>query len=229
MMSPHAPRPQPSRIVDLSFEIHTGMMVYPGDPEVEISQALTVGKDGVNVLRVHMGSQSGTHLDSPYHVDDSFAKLDELPLDRFLGRAVVVDARAYSRERSEIPWEAFRPVEAELGPGTIVLLRTDWSDRYFGTHKYLAHPYPSREAIERLVALGVRTIGLDVLSLDRTPDGGDDFSLVNHKVFAEPGGVIVENMTNLGAIDAPGALVSVLPLKLGPSDGAPIRAVAFWP
>lgn len=217
----------PRRIVDLSLELKSGMMVYPGDPEVEITEALTVAKDGVNILRLHMGSQSGTHLDSPYHIDDSLPKLNELPLDRFVGPAVVIDASTYG-ERQEIPWSAFASSESLMKPGTIVLIRTDWSDRHFGTPMYLAHPYPSLEAIENFVALGVRTVGVDFLSLDRTPADGEPFELPNHKAFAGVGGVIVENLIGLASIDSPGAMASVFPLKLGATDGAPVRAVAYW-
>ncbi|NRQ40428.1 hypothetical protein HII36_52725, partial [Nonomuraea sp. NN258] len=80
-------------LVDLSVPIESGMPVYPGDPEVSIGPALTVARDGVNVLGLHLGSQAGTHVDAPFHIDDSLPTLDELPLSRFLGPAVVVDAR----------------------------------------------------------------------------------------------------------------------------------------
>lgn len=216
------------KIVDLSLELKTDMMVFPGDPPVSITPALTVSKDGVNVLQLHLGSQSGTHLDSPYHVDDSWMKLDELPLDRFLGEAVVVDATEYASERTEIPWSCFAKYEGKLRPGTIVLVKTGWSDDYFGTPKYMEHPYPSLEAVTNLVSVGILTIGLDFLSLDKTPPEGEPFELPNHKVFLKPGGVIVENLTNLEAIDQEGATCSVLPLKLGATDGAPVRAVAYW-
>jgi kynurenine formamidase len=39
--------------------------------------------------------------------------------------------------------------------------------------------------------------------------------------------VIAENLTNLGQIDFPNPLLSLLPIKLGGSDGAPVRAVAM--
>ncbi|NUR91375.1 MAG: cyclase family protein, partial [Nonomuraea sp.] len=80
-------------LVDLSVPVETGMPVYPGDPEVSVAPALTVARDGVNVLGLHLGSQSGTHVDAPFHVDDALPRLDELPLSRFAGPAVVVDAR----------------------------------------------------------------------------------------------------------------------------------------
>ena len=64
---------------DLSHPLRTGMPVYPGDPAVAVGPALTVDADGVNVLALHLGSQSGTHVDAPFHVDDALPDLDALP------------------------------------------------------------------------------------------------------------------------------------------------------
>ena len=44
--------------------------------------------------------------------------------------------------------------------------------------------------------------------------------------ISDAGGVIVENLVGLGAVDFPDPLVSVLPLRIAGGDGAPARAVA---
>ena len=100
------------------------MQVYPGDPEVDISTALEVDRDGVNVLRLHMGSQSGTHVDSPFHVRNDLPTLDQLDLALFLGRGVVVDATELA-PRETIPHDRF--LQADLTGVRIVLVRTEWS------------------------------------------------------------------------------------------------------
>ena len=46
-------------------------------------------------------------------------------------------------------------------------------------------------------------------------------------MIAEAGGVIVENLANLAAVDFPDPFLSVLPLRLTGADGAPVRAVAM--
>jgi len=210
-------------LIDLSHELRTGMMVYPGDPEVSIDSALTVASDQVNVLSLHLGSQSGTHLDSPFHVRDDFATLDRIPLERFLGRFALVDATGLAPFQP-IPHERFTSVVYD--GCTIVLVRTDWSD-VFGDASYLQHPFPTEASLRFLLDQGVRTIGLDFLSLDKTPAPGDEGTLANHVLWSELEGIIVENLTNLRALTSATRFVSLLPLKLGASDGAPIRAVAM--
>jgi kynurenine formamidase len=213
-----------AELVDLSVPIVTGMPVYPGDPEVEIAPALTAASDGVNVQSLHLGSQTGTHVDAPFHIDPSLPRLDELPLDRFAGPVALLDARGLA-PRTPIGPEL---LPAGLGPGDVLLIVTGWSSRW-GSEDYLAHPYPTPELAEAIVSAGVRTVGIDALSVDRTPEPGvDDFSLDAHRVLCGAGAVIAENLTALDRL-LPAAdrriEVFLFPLRLA-SDGAPVRAVA---
>jgi len=207
-------------LVDLSVPIVTGMPVYPGDPEVTIGPALTAARDGVNVLAVHMGSQSGTHVDAPYHLDDALPDLDALPLERFAGPAHVVDARG------AVPRSPIGPEALEGVTGRIVLVATGWS-AHWGTPAYPEHPYLTEEAARLLVERGVHTVGIDALSVDPTP--AEDFPA--HRVLCGAHAVIAENLTGLDRLleaQAEGLAieVSLLPIRLAGADGAPVRAVA---
>ncbi|MBW8483738.1 cyclase family protein [Actinomadura parmotrematis] len=218
--------PVERELVDLSVPLESGMPVYPGDPEVEIGAALTAASDGVNVQRLHLGSQSGTHVDAPFHIDGALPPLEDLPLERFTGPAVLLDARGLA-PRAEIGPEL---LPAGLRPGTVLLIATGWS-RHWGSAEYLAHPYPAPETAEAIVAAGVRTVGIDALSVDRTPPPGDGgFSLAVHRVLCGAHAVIAENLTGLDRLldarDAGSRIeVSLFPIRLS-GDGAPVRAVA---
>jgi kynurenine formamidase len=171
-----------------------------------------------------MGSQSGTHVDSPFHVFADGKKLSEVDLSHFVGTGVVIDATGLS-DRQEIPTDRF--TSTDVSGASIALVRTDWS-QYFGSDKYLAHPFPNIESLEYLKNNGITTIALDFLSLDRTPGAGEDFTLVNHYFWSQGDGIIGENFTNLKAISVTRPHISMLPLNLGASDGAPVRAIASW-
>ncbi|MGW4194752.1 cyclase family protein [Streptomyces sp. NPDC005004] len=213
-----------TRWLDLSVPVVSGMPVYPGDPEVTVSPALRAPVDGVNVLSLHLGSQSGTHVDAPYHVDDAWLRLDELPLSRFTGRAVVADVRGLA-PRSPIAPELLATALEAVTPGAILLLVTGWS-AHWGTDGYADHPWLTPAAAEAVVAAGVRTVAVDALSVD--PSGPDaDPSLPAHRVLCGAGGVIAENLGNLDRlVGADDAEVFLFPLRLPGSDGAPVRAVA---
>lgn len=213
-------------IIDLSVPVVSGMPVYPGDPEVEIAPALTVAAEGVNVLGLHLGSQSGTHVDAPFHIDDALPTLDDLPLERFLGPAAVLDARGLPPSAPVTP-AMLAAVAGRLAPGTVLLVATGW-DEHWGTPQYLAHPYLDAETARLIVAAGVRTVGVDALSVDPTPAPAD---LPAHRVLCGAHAVIAENLCDLGPLlDAQAAgrpiEVSLFPLRLAGADGAPVRAVA---
>lgn len=213
---------------DLSHPLRTGMPVYPGDPAVAVGPALTVAADGVNVLGLHLGSQSGTHVDAPFHVDDALPDLDALPLERFVGPAVLLDVRE-AAPRAELGARVLDRVADRLRPGVVLLVVTGWS-RHWGTEEYLAHPWLSPGLSRRIVDLGVRTLGIDALSVDVTPDGGAT-ALPSHQVLCGAHVVIAENLTGLAALldaqrDGSMIDVSLLPLRIEHGDGAPVRAVA---
>jgi kynurenine formamidase len=218
------------RWVDLSHPVVDGLPVYPGDPPVRIESALTAAEAGVNVLRLHLGSHSGTHVDAPFHVRDDLPRLDDVPLGRFAGPAVIVDARR-AAPREAIGLAALEPVQDRLAAGVIVLVATGWS-RYWGSPDYFAHPYPAVETATRLIEHGVRTLGVDTLSVDRTPGETESFEgLPVHHALAGAGCVIAENLRGLDTLldaQAAGATieVSLFPLALARADGAPVRAVA---
>ena len=214
-----------TRLVDLSVTVGPSTVVYPGDPRPELSVHSTIARDGFNLLDVRMGSQSGTHVDAPYHFEEDAPRIDEVALERFLGPAVVVDATA-AGPRGRITWAYVEPVAELLGPGTVVLLHTGWASRY-GTPDYFAHPFLDAYACRRLLDLGVRTICVDAINLDETPDDdhpGEGFPV--HHLVARAGGVIGENLRNLEQVDWADPFVLCLPVKLAGADGAPVRAVA---
>ncbi|MET9211478.1 MULTISPECIES: cyclase family protein [unclassified Nocardia] len=209
------------RLIDLTQPIHTGMPVFPGDPEVLLEPALRVADDGVNVLRVHLGSQSGTHVDAPAHLDDRLPTLDELPLERFTGPAHLVDARSVpARGAIGVELFAIDPV-----PGAVVLIVTGWSSRW-GTADYLGHPYLHPDAAQWLVDKGIRTVGIDAPSID--PSEADDLTLPAHRILCGAHAVIAENLTGLDRLLTVGGSIeiSLFPLRLSGADGAPVRAVA---
>jgi kynurenine formamidase len=211
------------RVVDLTQPVSTGSPVYPGDPEVRVDAAATIGADGVNISRLALGSHSGTHVDAPFHVRGDGASLDDLDPGLFTGTGVIADVTGRAA-RQPIGWADLAPVAARLGPGRVLLIRTGW-DRHWGAPAYADHPHLEPEAVRRVLDLGVRTIGIDAESVD--PASPDAHGLPVHHVVAAAGGVIAENLANLGAVDFPDPLITLLPLRITDGDGSPVRAAAL--
>ncbi|WP_433833149.1 cyclase family protein [Actinoplanes sp. CA-015351] len=212
------------RIVDLSVPIGSETQIYPGDPVPRLSVHSTVERDGFNLLNVDIGSQTGTHVDAPFHFQDSGLRVDQLDLGLFTGPGVLIDVRGLG-PRGRISWDLFSDVV--FPPGAIALMCTGWS-AFYGTPAYFDHPYLEADACRRMLDLGVRTFCIDAINIDETPsDAHPGVGYPVHHLIASAGGVIGENFRNLELVDFPDPLVSCLPLALENADGAPVRAVAM--
>lgn len=220
-------------MIDLTHRISTGMMVFPGDPSVHVREALTLEHDGVAVSELSLGSHTGTHLDAPSHTVVGGRTLDEITLDELVGEALII----HLAERDAL--ENQQPIDASLIEQHLhklgvtnsvpkhVLIHTGW-DQYFNTERYLYHPYLTQDAALLLRNFGMKTLGVDTLNPDQTPTktGGEPAEFVVHEVVLGEDGLIVENIAGLGQL-GDYATIGFFPLRLGPVDGSPVRAVAL--
>jgi kynurenine formamidase len=224
------------KIIDLSHTIHDEIQIYPGDPVPSIKRGLTHEKDYCHVDVLTLGSHTGTHIDAPYHFLKKGKKIDELPVQRFVGDGVLIDVSAKS-DRDLIEPGDIEPYASDIAEGDFVVFRTG-RDKYFGTAKYYLHPYLSAEGARLLVKKGVSLVGVDALNVDPTYNAGKDsdpaakelpdeeaYGYPVHDILLGNDVLIVENLCNLDKIKAVKGVYSFLPLKLKDSDGSPIRAV----
>ena len=200
----------------MSVPVRTGMVVYDGDPQVRIERVMEIARgDLANLSRMELGTHTGTHVDAPLHFVDGGAGADRLPLDALVGPAIVADARG-------APGDVDAAALAALGvpPGTErLLLRTrngDLWDRGAFTRDFAG---VADDAARELVAMGVRLLGIDYLSIAPSADPAP-----THRTLLEAGVVVVEGL-DLRA--APGGAYELvcLPLRIEGADGAPARAL----
>lgn len=210
---------------DLSHPIRSGMMVYPGDPGVTIGPALRVEDDGVAVLRLEMGSHTGTHVDAPAHTVLGGRTMADIALDELVGDAIVLRVRD-AQDGQMYGWN-----ELELdGGGTpaslpkIVIIDTGWA-RWFGDDRALRHPSLDPAVAREMMRRGMRVLAVDTLSPD--PTDGSDGTFPVHDAVLGGGGLIVENVCGLEGMPSR-VTAGFFPLHLD-GDGAPVRGVAFLP
>ncbi len=201
------------KLIDISRPIYTGMPVWPGDTPTEfIFVATKAGGFSCNVGRARLSMHSGTHADSPYHFDEAGAKIDEVPLDAYVGPAVVVDVRG----RGIIDANCFAGVDLGISPR--VLLRSDvWRDP---TEFRSEWPVLAPELAPWLATQGVRLLGLDFPSVDQR----DSKDLPVHHALDRAKILILENLDLRSAEPGLYELIA-LPLRIRGGDGSPIRAV----
>ncbi len=212
--------PRIRRIVDLSHALTANTPVYPGDPVPSFTVATTIEKEGYNLFTVVTGTQTGTHVDAPYHFSNQGATVDKMDLRCFMGHGLIIDV-SYKHSKEEISLIEVNKYEKQIEAVDIVLFRTDWYKKA-GREDFYDHPFLSAEGGQYLLSKGIRTAGIDTINLDNT--GGTAFPI--HDMFSAAGGIIVENLANLDMVDFAAPFFVFLPLKLVGCDGSPIRAIA---
>lgn len=197
------------------------MQVYPGDPEVGIEQVAAVATEGFWLHELTMGSQSGTHVDAPAHVQEAAGATDSVSAQRLVANAWIVDV-THVKASGLIGLDSLEAVLSLMSEADAVILRAGW-DQFDGDEQAWAHPGISVDAARALVAAGVSFVGVDFASVDRHGESG----LPAHQVFAGAGVPIVENLANLDQVTWHLPLVVVGMLPVVGIDGAPARVFAI--
>ena len=212
--------PQIKKIVDLSHALTVETPVYPGDPIPKFSVATTIENEGYNLFNVILGSQTGSHVDAPYHFSNHGATVDKMDLKYFMGQGLILNV-THKKNKEEIFVKEIRAYEKQIEEADIVLFKTKWYKKA-GTEEFYEHPFLSEEGGRYLLSKGIMTVGIDTINLDNT--GGTEFPI--HDMYAQAGGGIAENLANLDSVDFSSPYIIFLPLKLIGCDGSPVRAVA---
>jgi arylformamidase len=204
------------RAHDLSIPVRTGGLVYPGNPEIVIEPQQSISRGaGANVSRISFGSHTGTHVDAERHFFDDGQTVDQIPLDRLIGPAllIAVDESLGSVGASDLE-------RHDLRGHTRILIRTRNSAYLDDPHFHRDYTYLAPDAAEYLVANGVELAGVDYLSIEQFHSGHHR----THRTLLQNNVVIVEGLS-LGGIP-PGEYDFIcLPLRLEGIDGAPARAI----
>ncbi len=201
------------KLHDISRPIHTGMPVWPGDTPADFKLVATLPQgSAVNVGRLLMSVHAGTHGDAPFHYNQTGAKMDEVPIETFIGPARVVDVRGHG----VITIALLAAQDFSATPR--VLFKSDsWTDPavFPATWPLLAADLPAW-----LSARGVKLIGMDVPSVDHLKSK----DLPIHHALDTAGIFILENL-DLRAVSPGDYELIALPLKIKGGDGSPIRAI----
>jgi len=204
------------RIHDISINVRSGGLVYPGNPAIDIQpqQAISRGA-GANVSLISFGSHTGTHVDAAKHFFDDGETVDNIDPARFIGPAILI-----SMDDSLMSVSADDLRSQNLRGNTRVLIRTRNSALLADPEFHRDYTFLAPDGAEYLVEQGVSLVGVDYLSIEQFRSGHHR----THRTLLEKNVVIVEGLSLSGV--PPGEYDFVcLPLKLAGLDGAPARAV----
>ena len=205
-----------SRIYDISVPIRSGGLVYPGNPEIDITLQQAVAKGaGANVSSIKFGSHTGTHADAARHFFDDGQTVDKIPLERLIGPALLISFADDVRAVGAAELSAH-----DLRGETRILLRTRNSALLSKKDFVNDYTYLAPDGAQYLVDNGVYLVGIDYLSIEQFHSGHHR----THRILLGKSVVILEGL-DLSA-PPPGKYELIcLPLRIEGCDGAPARAV----
>ncbi|MDP9202001.1 MAG: cyclase family protein [Gemmatimonadota bacterium] len=205
-----------SRIYDISVPIRSGGLVYPGNPEIDIALQQAVAKGaGANVSAIRFGSHTGTHADAARHFFDDGQPVDQIPLDRLIGPALLVNFADDVRAVGSAELKAH-----DLKGHNRILLRTRNSALLSRKEFVSDYTYLAPDGAEYLVDSGVEVVGIDYLSIEQFHSGHHR----THRTLLAKSVVILEGLDL--SVPPPGEYQLIcLPLRIEGCDGAPARAV----
>ena len=214
------------RLIDLSQPLYDGAPNCPAHPPVKCEIIADHPKDGWRVELLTLASHTGSHVDAPYHKLANGANLDQIPLERFTGEAVIADFRGVSADQ---------PLTAEMLAAKlsfpladrIVLLATGWGAKRAKTDEWLEHPpFLSPDGAEWLVSRKIRAVGIDHYSI---AGPRDPVNSRTHIILLEANVWIVEELSfppEIFAVPQPFEFMS-LPINFRGFTGAFCRPVAI--
>lgn len=226
-------------IIDLSQEIFSGMPVFPGLPEVQITVYASHEEwDGITdsdvvspaVNRLDFGEHTGTHVDAINHMARQYREqsIDTMPLTMFYTEGICLDLSDKGLmdliETADLE-RALSDAELEIKPGDTVLLYTDHYRRAFGTDDWHKGPGVSIEAARWLGEQAIAAFGVEPAA----PGVRHVTNKEVHRICGELGFTHYENMINLYRLIGRGRFRFIgLPLKIRGGTGSPVRAVAVF-
>lgn len=204
------------RALDISVTLSERLAPWPGQEVWEFVPILRMD-DGApcNVSRIRVSLHAGTHVDAPWHFGMSPRTVESTPLDQMITPARVLDLTHVDTVITRADLEG----RIEGARGVLCKTRNSGSLER-GAPFDTEFVYLSGDAAEYIVRCGVRTIGVDYLSVE----GFHAQAPVAHWALLGADVFIVEGL-DLSKAEPGEYLLVVLPLKIEGGDGAPARAV----
>ncbi len=215
------------KIIDISVEVYSGMQThnrgdYYGDPgDVQILDVRTPdmpGARGGTGRRISMLFHHGTHVDAPEHQISGGRQIGDYPIERFVGKCLLVDLTKSKKAGSDItPAELEEMIGDKIKGVDMLLFKQDESI-----------PENQRPGLDDACYAWCAVRGIKMMN------GSDVFSRAPSKSNQESYRALLrsdilnlDTVTNLAQIKSEKFQLIVLPIKVTPAEASPARAIVI--
>ena len=220
-----------TELIDLTLTLGSDRVVpVPGLIGVCTEPLHTHESHARSNTKLTLATHIGTHVDAPYHFHADGTTVENMPLNRYMGPALLLDLRETARGLTPLSVADIQQAGGtpEAVRDKIVVLFTGWAASESGGIRFYSQgPYLSNEGAAYLADNGVNAVSVD-FPIDKHPPSPqstiDDFPV--HRLLLGQGIPLIENLINLDQLVGREFELWALPIKLKDGDGAAARAVA---
>ena len=202
---------------DITTVIHRDMPCWPGESHIykhHYVKSFDEG-DSVNISRISCSMHLGTHVETPYHKANDGKKLNEFPLEQFIGNAYVIDM---TRIDKCITLDDIK--DLDLQSGTICLFKTRNSELLDTSTFNPDFVFIDKKAAMFLVDKGIKAVGIDYLGIDPVDTEVPHI----HNIFFAANILIYEGLDLRDVSEGQYYFIG-LPLRIQNAEGSPVRAL----
>ena len=192
------------KIYDISQELF-GSEVFPGD-EAPLRRVVGSIKDGniCNLTALSMCAHNGTHVDAPFHFYREGKTIDQLNLEKLVGKCYVIFVEGpISESKAESIVETAKAVDPEA-----------WKRILIGGDAYVTVEAAKVFVRERIVLLGNES---------QTVGPMEAPAVVHYELLGAE--VVLLEGIRLKGVEEGVYWLNAAPINLGQADGAPCRAI----
>jgi kynurenine formamidase len=192
--------------------------------EIEISNHM--------LSKVEITTHIGTHIDAPSHMLEDTLSIDEVPLESIVKKGKIIPLTDIE-PGGMVTADAILKSGVDFDETVIPILHTRWTEKTWGTSEFWNNTvFMHKDAAELVAERNVSAVAIDFFpefpfwreDVER-PEGQPPGH--NHKIFLAQETIIIQMVTNVGAIDDEDFILCAVPLRLEGLDGSPARVFAM--
>ncbi len=233
------------RWVDLTHAFDERTVYWPTSDMFQldtVSEGMTDKGYYYSAFAFCAAEHGGTHLDAPIHFAAGRQAVEQIPLERLAGAAIVVDVSEKALANPDYligitDFETWEQQHGRIPDDAIVLLNTGYGQFWPDRQKYMGTEERGAAAVAKLHFPGldpaaatwltqnrrIKSIGLDTPSIDY----GQSQLFESHRILFEKNIPAFENVAKLDELPPTGSWVIALPMKIKSGSGGPLRIVAM--
>jgi len=199
------------KIFDISVPLRKKMPYWPGAQALSLQ---TSHRGYIAESHLSMGLHTGTHIDGAHHFIPGGKKIDEYPIDRFIGTARVISIDS----TETVTCEELK--KANLEDVSMVLFKTCNSASWGRAEFHPGFVGLEPRAAYYLVECGISLVGIDYLSIQGFASDDDTV----HQILLGNDVLILEGI-NLAGVPDDDYLLMCCPLMIEGAEASPVRAL----